>query len=128
MSDVPSYLRDQDAVALDNLQDRVHTLARAKGWHPIPFVPDRRGAELAAAKLALVHSGLSEALEALRDMHLLSREPESGKLEGVGPELADALIRILDLARWMGLPLGEIVLAKHSYNMTRGHRHGGKLL
>ena len=74
--------------------------------------------------IALVHSELSEALEALRhgnppDEHL----PQFSSLE---VELADVVIRVADLAAGLGLRLGEAIEEKHRYNIKRTYRHGGK--
>lgn len=67
-------------------------------------------------KLSLVHSEVSEALEADR------KDVQDDKLpqyHGRGTELADALIRICDLAGAYNIPLGEIVEAKMAFNKVR---------
>lgn len=75
-----------------------------------------------AEMIALMHSELSEALEAIRkpdmkDSHLPDQDP-------VGLELADTCIRIFDYCQAFGLPLEELISAKHEYNVKRPHKHG----
>jgi len=48
------------------------------------------------------------------------------KPEGVPSELADIVIRALDAAGAWGIDLEAIIDEKLAYNITRGHRHGGK--
>lgn len=66
--------------------------------------------------LALVHSEISEALEAyrknLKDDKLTHRE-------GIEVELADAVIRIFDMAGGMGMDLGGALVEKLEYNRKR---------
>ena len=104
---------------ITELCERSHNLAVDKGWY------DQRRSfpEL----IALMHSELSEALEAYRNGH----DPgevwrEGDKLEGVPIELADACIRIFDACAAMGIDLESAIEAKHAYNETRPYRHGGK--
>ena len=102
--------------AIDWLQVQMHGLAKEKGW----YERERELPEL----LMLVVSELSEALEAGRNRQDASEKiPEFTALE---EEMADAVIRILDMSEHFELRLGEAILAKWEYNKSRPHRHGGK--
>jgi len=69
--------------------------------------------------LALIHSEVSEALEAHRnDVH--------DNTNSLGAELADIIIRTLDAARGWGIDIEAEIKAKHEYNQGRSYRHGGK--
>lgn len=48
------------------------------------------------------------------------------KPEGIPSELADIVIRVLDIADHYGIDLQQAILDKHSYNVTRPYKHGGK--
>lgn len=87
-------------------------------------------------RIALIHSELSEALEDFRKFGSTafvyrteySLESDTEKPEGVGAELADAVIRIFDAAEYYGIDLERIILEKMDYNDTRPYKHGGKFL
>lgn len=73
-------------------------------------------------RIALMHSELSEALEALR-----RNDPESKHLPGfssVEEELADTVIRIMDFAEFKQYRLVDAILAKIGFNAGREHMHG----
>lgn len=68
------------------------------------------------AKLALIVSEASEALEAYR----------KHDQDNFAEELADTLIRILDLSAGLEIDIDEAVRAKLEKNKGRGFRHGNK--
>lgn len=72
-------------------------------------------------KIALMHSELSEALEADRKNLESEHIPE---FSGVEEELADVLIRIFDFAHQHELRLGAALAAKMQFNLTRPFKHG----
>ncbi len=107
--------------ALNVLRDETYGLAVTKGWHE----EERNFGEL----IALAHSELSEALECYRDgwgMTETRTRASDGKLEGVPSELADVVIRVLAMAGYFKIDIGQAIVDKHAFNATRPHRHGGK--
>lgn len=119
-----NFLRDMAA--------EVREVNEANGW----FDEDRRPAE----GLALLHSEVSEWLEALRswgteDATAVRPRGNDGELsgplpkpEGAGSEAADVLIRLLDECDRQGIDLEWEYARKIAYNRTRGYRHGGRAL
>lgn len=102
-----------------------------KGWRDegIRGGTERHLARNVAAQLALITSEVSEALEDVRNGNFApSTNPQNGKPEGLPSELADIIIRTLDLADMLGIDMARALEEKHSYNLGRAHRHGGKLL
>lgn len=69
-----------------------------------------------AGKIALMHSELSEALEGLRKDQMDDHLPHRKMVE---VEFADAIIRILDTAEFMGLDVGAAIVEKLAYNAQR---------
>ena len=74
-----------------------------------------------AQAIALMHSELSEALEAdrkdLMDDKLTHRK-------GLEVELADAVIRIMDFTQGKDMDLDNTIAEKRAYNTTRPYLHG----
>ena len=101
--------------AFNAIANDVHDTANEKGW----WDEDRNNGEI----IALMHSELSEGLEALRKDLSSDHIPD---FKGIEEELADVIIRILDMAPARGWLIAEALIAKIEYNKTRPHKHGGK--
>lgn len=76
-------------------------------------------------RIALMHSELSEALEALRK-NPDAPDDKIPEFTGEEAELADVVIRIMDHGGRKGLRIGAAIVAKMEYNATRERMHGGK--
>lgn len=72
-------------------------------------------------KVALIHSELSEMLEANRKTLPSDHIPG---FSGEEEKAADVLIRLLDMAGQRGWRLGEAYAAKMKMNFTRPFKHG----
>lgn len=135
---------------LREIQGLVYRTHLEKGWERDPSCEGKGKPELppctvgsepfgvdadrVAALIALAHSELSEALEELRKgpgHYSLRFEKDSrgiDKPEGFDVELADAIIRILNICSSLGLDIQRALMVKNEYNMTRDPRHGGRAI
>jgi NTP pyrophosphatase (non-canonical NTP hydrolase) len=140
-------------ISIEELQSQVHKTALEHGWWPL-IVTSKNIIDFEQVnipeKLMLMVSELGEALEFYRDdvgmlgpVYWLSESNEwvndkekeinktiealaSTKPDGFWVEIADVIIRILDLAGAYDIDMEELVKLKHAYNKTRPYRHGGK--
>ena len=103
----------QMADAVNKIAETVHMLNDQ--WWKNPK-NGRRIKRNKAEMIALMHSELSEALEAVR------KDAKDGHLpqwRGEEIEMADAVIRIFDYCAGHGLNIGEAIMAKLFYNLQR---------
>lgn len=113
MSYVPENLETEDAAII--LGAACHNRAYNNGWWHDPKTGEpliRPVPEL----LCLVHSEISEALEGFRKNQMDDHLPHRKMLE---VELADAVIRIFDMAGGLGLDLAGALVEKLDYNDKR---------
>jgi len=132
---------------INELAHEVHENAKQKGWY--------EGEKNIGEMLALIHSEVSEALEADRKNRHANRvdfEIKECKLitimqnsrltvdkneafkqafedhykDTFEDELADIIIRVMDMAAFKGINLERHVKAKMKYNSLRDYKHGGK--
>jgi NTP pyrophosphatase (non-canonical NTP hydrolase) len=118
---------------LEEMQTEVTEWCERKGWKGEGSAPVTFG-----DTMALLHSEVSEALEAYRDWGLndatmprTAKEAEilgPPKPEGVGSEFADVLIRLLDDCDRWGVDLRFEFERKMAYNERRPYQHGGRIL
>ena len=100
---------------VDQLQGLVYAAMVAKGFWG--YDQDNFG-----LKTALVHSEVSEMLEANRKS--IGADDKIPEFTGEEAEAADAIIRLLDMSGRYNWHLGEAIVAKMLFNLTRPHKHG----
>ena len=105
---------------ISEAQARAYETAKGKGWHD----EERSFGDIAS----LIHTEVSEAVEAYRSEGLEIWYRDDGKPEGVPYELADVVVRVMDWFGSQGLELEEFLQTKMRFNATRSRRHGGKRL
>lgn len=109
-------ITDSSASAVNAMCKTVYENASAHGW----WDQDRNRGEM----IALMHSELSEALEAIRTGNPpCPKDPSMSTLE---EEMADVVIRVMDFCYAEKIDLGRAIQRKHAVNMKRPYKHGGK--
>lgn len=108
-----TYTQQEIEYSGDLIAAVCHGLSKRAGWWTSA---DRENTLVVPTKLMLIVSELAEALEGHR------KNAISDKLQdcpAIAEELADAVIRIGDLAGFLGIQLGDIIAKKLIYNMSR---------
>ena len=101
----------------------IHKNAVDHGWWEQDVTPGE-----ALGRLALVHAEVSEGVEEVRKGEgFYGMYFDGEKPEGLVVELADAVIRIVDLCEALDLDLETAMMVKHQYNNGRPWKHGKKL-
>ncbi len=124
---------------INKLAEVIHENAKAKGF----FDSEKNIGEM----LCLIHSEISEALEADRighyaaknynlenislndlenslDRRYFQQEFEVSIKNSFEDELSDVMIRVMDLAAFKGIDLEYHISMKMAYNSLREHKHG----
>ncbi len=104
--------------SIDDIAVAVWANAEAHGFHG---TNEDGHISTPAERLMMIVSECSEALEELR-------RPGDLDVDAFGAELADIIIRTLDLAQDQGIDIEAAIIEKHNRNRLRPLRHGGKKL
>lgn len=124
-------------MSINETAQAAHQNAKSKGF----FDNEKNIGEI----LCLIHSEVSEALECdrkgkyqsnfalpvqdvmlLGESELFKRHFEYNVKDTFEDELADIMIRVMDLAAYKGIDLEAHIAAKMRYNSLRPHKHGKK--
>lgn len=128
MNDIISDLGFAPNAVFDAVQKMLHQQVRSKGFwdHETVGIGGIHNPSIPFEKLMLIVSELAEAAEELRKPRWrdMTYYGTNGKPEGIAPELADAMIRLFDLAEWLEISLIDSIIEKDAYNRTREHLHG----
>lgn len=130
-----TYFFDHMFSWLDPAQEQCYAESAAKGWHPNDAAPGTEAEiDQISGRLECLHEELSELWSAIRSNALRSPCDKAAKMKALGlpeltngeEEIADIIIRTLDLAQTHGISARKAVSCKLMYNRSRPHRHGGK--
>ena len=120
---------------INELVKEVYANAQAKGWY------DNGKAQNIGERIALIHSEVSEALEADRNDKYVKYDMMVSDIDSdeffkdtferfvkdtFEDEMADIVIRVMDMCALKNIDLESHIIAKMRYNSLRSIQHGGK--
>jgi len=115
IEEIQNFALETAARGFQYIQAIVHKTANDAGWYKDPATGQPIERNFGEA-VALMHSELSEALEANRK-HLM--DDKLPHLPGEVVEFADAVIRIMDTCAARGYDLAGAIVEKNEYNRQR---------
>ena len=100
----------------------IHKNAVQHGWY------DGNSAKNFGELLMLVVTEVAEVMEEYRNGRLMKETyvNKNGKMCGIPSELADIVIRVMDICGYYEIDLEQAIAEKHEYNKSRPYKHGGK--
>lgn len=107
-------LVEVEGYALNRFSKDAREISRANGFDNPESIEQ---VEMTATKLMLIVDECCEALHEVR---------KTGDVDAFGEELADILIRTVDLGHDLGIDFDGIVERKMAKNRGRGYKHGAK--
>ena len=126
------YKAEQTIItSLNLLADRIYQDNVAKGFYDMDFncpmckqpsITERNLGET----LMLVVTELAEALEGIRKGYGHKPDEHVPQCKNFEIEIADAIIRLLDLSGYCKIDIGKALVEKLKYNRTREYKHGKK--
>lgn len=108
-------IKESVSVGFRAVQSHAHRLSSEAGWWD-NITTEQQLYDIIPTKLCLIHSEVSEAMEGHRKGLPDDKLPHYPMF---AVELADAVIRIGDLAGRCGIDLGPIIAEKMEYNANR---------
>ena len=109
---VLAYAAHKNAVAHGFYEDHLALREKVEGS---AFAVDEAERTFILAQIAKISGECGEAVSAIQH-----GEP----VKEVATELADVIIRTLDLGGYLGVEMGDIIIEKMKHNETRPYKHG----
>lgn len=115
-----------------DLQKRCFEITRSAGFHEgAPSRLTEEHSDRISRNLLLIHAEISEACEEMRKPGfnptvIYTNPSRPNKPEGFPIEIADAVLRLFELAEHCGIDLESAIEAKMAYDATRPQKHGKK--
>lgn len=107
---------------IDEIADAVHENAKLKGFHP----DGQSEADFISNQCNNMHGEIQELWDAYRAGTENEKCDKPIGLSCKEEELADIIIRALDVSRRLHIDIAGAIHIKHLYNTTRPYRHGKK--